>query len=336
MEDYSPQFKNFLAWEAISRDHIDVKTIYIDMAGGDHAAGIFLSQLVYWYLIPGKDGRSKLRVFRDGYHWVAKARSEWYDEIRLRPRQFDRVSELLEELEIIETKTYKFGGIPKTHTRIVIEKFFEAWEKFAEVDTSELPQGVKSTSPDREVHIHRVTQDKEKDLSHLEKTTQAAPSVPTCVVCGKTDKYAAKLPADVDPQERCAWCFILDGWAHIFKIRIPRRTGTSTSKKLRKRAHTRMQEDDFKNNWIFALQKARRMKHITGNGWFNMAFLLANDEHIFRVIGESGSPGLYDGFEKQQHPHSYNDLQQWLVLRAAGLADQQAQASSGWSQYEGS
>ena len=46
--------QEFIAWEQVSRDTIDVKRCYVDIAG-DLVAGILLSQIVYWHL-PDKDG----------------------------------------------------------------------------------------------------------------------------------------------------------------------------------------------------------------------------------------------------------------------------------------
>jgi len=70
----SNEWSNFLLWETASRDTVDFKTIYVDMAD-DLVAGLLLSQIVYWYL-PSKEGRSKLRVFKDGYYWIAKTRTK--------------------------------------------------------------------------------------------------------------------------------------------------------------------------------------------------------------------------------------------------------------------
>ena len=125
--EFNNEFKDFLAWETISRDRIDVKTIYIDMANGDHAAGILLSQLVYWYMIPARDGKSKLRVKRNDEMWIAKGRDEWYDEVRVTGRQFDRVVKLLESSGIIEKKVFKFAGAPRIHIRIIVSNFLEKW-----------------------------------------------------------------------------------------------------------------------------------------------------------------------------------------------------------------
>jgi len=118
---------SFLAWERASRDTVDFKTIYVDMAG-DLVAGLLLSQIVYWYLPSKKDGRSKLRVYKDGHYWIAKARKDWWDEIRISPRQVDRALAILEEKGIIVTALYKFNKTPTKHIRIDKEKFLATWE----------------------------------------------------------------------------------------------------------------------------------------------------------------------------------------------------------------
>ena len=130
----------FLKWEQISRDTIDFKTIYVDMAD-DLIAGLLLSQIVYWYL-PDKKGQSKLRVFKDGYYWIAKTRTEWWDEIRVKARQIDRALKILEKRGIIVSHLYRFNNAPTTHIRIDKEGFLTAWNtalsQFNETVKSEL------------------------------------------------------------------------------------------------------------------------------------------------------------------------------------------------------
>lgn len=108
---------SFLAWERSSRDTIDFKRIYVDLAG-DLVAGLVLSQIVYWYL-PDKNGQTKLRVSHDGKLWIAKARSEWWDEIRVGPRQFDRAVALLEKKSLVESSLHRFNGSPVKHVRLL-------------------------------------------------------------------------------------------------------------------------------------------------------------------------------------------------------------------------
>ena len=119
-------WEGFLEWESASRDTIDFKTIYVDMAG-DLVAGLLLSQIVYWYLPSKKDGRSKLRVYKDGHYWIAKARKDWWDELRIRAKRADRALSILEEKGLIVTAVYKFNRAPTKHIRIVKGKFLTAW-----------------------------------------------------------------------------------------------------------------------------------------------------------------------------------------------------------------
>lgn len=113
--------REFLLWEQATRDCIDVKKIYVDMAD-DLVAGILLSQIVYWNL-PSKQGKTKLRVEKDGYLWLAKGREDWWDECRIKPRQFDTAFKKLEEQGLVEKKTFKFNGDPTIHIRILWDKF---------------------------------------------------------------------------------------------------------------------------------------------------------------------------------------------------------------------
>jgi hypothetical protein len=116
----------FLAWEKASRDTVDFKRIYVDMAG-DLVAGLMLSQLVYWYLLPDQKGRSRLRVYRDGYWWVAKNRDGWWDEIRLTRKQVDRVIKVLVDAGLVVKKNSMFNGKRTPHLRINWDTFREAW-----------------------------------------------------------------------------------------------------------------------------------------------------------------------------------------------------------------
>lgn len=102
---------------------------YVDMCG-DLIAGALLGQILYWFGA-GKDGKSRARIVKDGYLWIAKARADWWDEIRITPKQYDRAAKILKDKGFIEVKTYKFAGNPTTHLRIVPEAIaaaLEAWK----------------------------------------------------------------------------------------------------------------------------------------------------------------------------------------------------------------
>ncbi|WJQ79833.1 hypothetical protein [Brevibacillus brevis] len=111
----------FLLWEQTTRDCIDVKKIYVDLAD-DLIAGILLSQIVYWFL-PNKKGKTKLRVVKDGHLWLAKGREDWWDECRIKARQFDTAFKKLEQQGLVEKRTYKYNGDPTIHIRILWDNF---------------------------------------------------------------------------------------------------------------------------------------------------------------------------------------------------------------------
>lgn len=123
-------FERFLAWERVSRDTIDFKKIYVDIAG-DLVAGLMLSQIIYWHL-PGHNGEPKLRVERDGHRWLAKRRTEWWAECRISAKQADRALALLEQRGLVVTMLAKFDGAPTKHIRLDPIAFLAAWEQAVE------------------------------------------------------------------------------------------------------------------------------------------------------------------------------------------------------------
>lgn len=159
-------FDTFLQWELSSRQSIDVKVAYIDMAG-DIVAGVLLSQIVYWHL-PDRQGRRKLRVARDGKLWLVKSRHDWWSECRLSPKQVDRAIKLLAAKGLIETRLYSFGGVPKTHIRIVQDAFLATFQ--AQINAPEtatiFPKGKYAYSPKGEKHIPQ------RVISYTETTTE--------------------------------------------------------------------------------------------------------------------------------------------------------------------
>jgi hypothetical protein len=142
-------FERFLLWERSSRDTIEVKRAYIDMAG-DLVAGIMLSQIVYWHL-PSRDGRTRLRVKRDGHLWLAKGRADWWAECRVSPKQADRALALLAEQGLVEVRLFRFAGAPTKHVRIVPEAFLRGWADHLGTGPGDFDQAAKSISPIREV-----------------------------------------------------------------------------------------------------------------------------------------------------------------------------------------
>lgn len=129
--------QDFLQWEAASKDTIDFKMIYVDIAG-DVVAGLYLSQCVFWHL-PNKQGDTKLRLERDGKMWIARADGEWWPEIRLTAKQARRSREILCENKIMESKIFKFNGTPKCHVRVIMPALMAAINRLL-LDKVDLPQ----------------------------------------------------------------------------------------------------------------------------------------------------------------------------------------------------
>lgn len=145
MED----LQSLLAIERFAEDAFRVKKTYVDMTG-DLLSGILLGQIVYWHL-PSKDGRSKLRVQKEGKLWLAKGRADWYDEIRITPKQFDRAIKILVDKDFIETKLFKFDGSPTVHIHLHPEHVIDS--VFPQRSKSILPKGENPFSPKVEIHF---------------------------------------------------------------------------------------------------------------------------------------------------------------------------------------
>lgn len=126
---------------------------YIDIAG-DLIAGTLLSQIMYWFS-KDKSGNRKVKIYKDGYYWLAKGRNDWVNEIRISPKQYDNAIKKLKQKGFVETKLYKFESVPTTHIRPIydsINKEIKKWkcavaeEIFQDVDLN-LPKGEIGISP---------------------------------------------------------------------------------------------------------------------------------------------------------------------------------------------
>jgi hypothetical protein len=155
-------FGNFLEWEKASRDTIDVKRCYIDLAG-DLVSGVFLSQLIYWHL-PTKQG-VKLRVQRDGAMWIAKSLDEWWGECRVTRKQAMRCINDLEERGLIEKRNWRFNGLRMMHLRIVPGAFLKGL-------SAVLKGTAKVTSEDSRKYPEVTTESDLRVLPLTESTTE--------------------------------------------------------------------------------------------------------------------------------------------------------------------
>lgn len=134
-------FNQFLRWEKATRDTIDFKKIYVDMAG-DLNAGLALSEIVYWYL-PNKENKTRLRVKREGRRWIACQRHNWWDRTRMSPKQIDRALGILVERGLIEKKRFRFKGEVTVHVSLIHGVFQRRWNELlaSPLENPFLPKG---------------------------------------------------------------------------------------------------------------------------------------------------------------------------------------------------
>src|SRR5882724_4269271 len=91
---------------------------YTRALGGDVAASLMLSQIVYWYS-PDRHGNSKLRVFKYGQWWLAKSHRDWEEELGITQKQTSRCLQVLRHHGLITTRVCKFSNQTVTHIHLV-------------------------------------------------------------------------------------------------------------------------------------------------------------------------------------------------------------------------
>lgn len=116
---YTPKL-NILMLEQYADDGFFVRRNLIRVCG-DLVAGILLSQIMYWFKNKD-DGKSKLRVMKEGRLWLARNRNDWKDELFITPKQYDRAIKILTDKKFVEVKLFKFNAVPTPHIYLDVEK----------------------------------------------------------------------------------------------------------------------------------------------------------------------------------------------------------------------
>ena len=167
---------------------------YIDITG-DLIAGTLLSQILYWFS-KTKDGKSRVRVFKEGKYWLAKGREEWFAEIRISPKQYDSAISKLKKAGFVETKIFKFRGVPTTHVRPecdVIGEKVDEWKKnvakmlaedeppagFTDSSNPVLPDGGNGIYPNGKMELpergNSITETTTKTTNNFTESTMQRP-----------------------------------------------------------------------------------------------------------------------------------------------------------------
>lgn len=111
-----PAAHPLLAGALASTAGVFVRLTYID-AAKDLAAGVLLSQIVYWHS-PDAQNESKLTVEHDGHLWLAKGYEDWWKECRISGDAARRLLQKLTDSGLIHTEVRKFRGAPTCHIRL--------------------------------------------------------------------------------------------------------------------------------------------------------------------------------------------------------------------------
>lgn len=84
---------------------LTIPTLFLKKLNGNHAAALFLSQLIYW-----------TDKTQDG--WIFKSYSDWENEIFVKEKKLREIKKELEELGLIDTKIQKAYGVPTVHYKV--------------------------------------------------------------------------------------------------------------------------------------------------------------------------------------------------------------------------
>lgn len=145
--------RDFIFWEQSSRQTIDFKMVYVDIAG-DLIAGLLLSQIIYWNL-PSNKGDSKLTNSQNK-KLLVKRRSDWYEEIRISEKQYDRAISILENLKLVRVENHKskfYEGATVPHIELRSRRLIILLN--IQSRKLEFPKGQSSNSPKVNPRIDR-------------------------------------------------------------------------------------------------------------------------------------------------------------------------------------
>lgn len=111
---YTPAESQIVTEEMRSRRGVFVKLDYVD-AADDLVSGVLLSQIIFWFLPNPETGQLKTEIYREGMRWIAKERGEWWKEIRITPKQYDRAIKMLEDRGLVITTVWKWKSVNTVH-----------------------------------------------------------------------------------------------------------------------------------------------------------------------------------------------------------------------------
>ena len=72
-----------------------------------------------------RKGRKQAKSKKNGQYWLAKGREDWYEEICITAKQYDRAIKILIDKGFVEVNRFKFDGAPTIHIKLNINKVTE-------------------------------------------------------------------------------------------------------------------------------------------------------------------------------------------------------------------
>jgi hypothetical protein len=152
-----------------------VRPEYIDVTG-DAITGLLLSQIVYWFR-PDAQGKTKVRIFREGRPWVAKTQAEWCHETRIGLKQYLRAVKILQTLQIVEYRLWQFQGRPTPHLSLDLKRLMQlvADKHSAEMEESILPKQQNPFCQDGGIHSAKKVESYTESTSEITTDSNAAP-----------------------------------------------------------------------------------------------------------------------------------------------------------------
>ena len=107
----------WLRGEAAQSDSINVQRIYIDINNGSLIDGVMFSQIMYWHGFD-KQGKTRLKVKKDGEYWLVKRYEDWWEECRVNEHTARKSINRMIDSGLLIKEVWKFDGSPTTHIRI--------------------------------------------------------------------------------------------------------------------------------------------------------------------------------------------------------------------------
>ncbi|HEY9876821.1 MAG TPA: hypothetical protein V6D29_00135 [Leptolyngbyaceae cyanobacterium] len=147
-------------------DSVVIRKKFIDVNDGSLQDGVLLSQIYYWH-DETTQGESRIQIEKNGYLWLVKKHTDWYEECRLSERTARTSLNNLVARGLIEKAIFQYKGNPTTHIRI-------RWDNLARILLSNLPSGSDVSCQNHlAINDNSITETSNRDLHRDYQITNA-------------------------------------------------------------------------------------------------------------------------------------------------------------------